>query len=61
MAEQRVYAIVFHVANGWKPGTAGYRDVLDLVEPVHTEDSLLAAHVLGLQTIEVDLVDRPGD
>ena len=48
------------VADGWKPGTTGYRDVLDLVEPAHTKDSPLAAHVKGLQTIEVDLVDRPG-
>ena len=38
----------------------GYRGVLDLIERTHTEDSPLAAHMKGLQTIVVDFVHRPG-
>ncbi len=50
--------LLYHVTDKWESGTAGYDDVLDLVKPIHVEDSSLAAHMEGLQTIEVDLVDR---
>ncbi len=52
-------AVLNHVADGRKSGTAGYSDILDIVEPTHIENLPLAAHVEDLQTIEVGLANRP--
>ncbi len=53
-------AILNHVADEWESGTTGYSNILNFVEPTHIDILPLAAHVEGLQTIEVVLVDCPG-
>lgn len=52
-------ALLYHIADGWQPGTVDDRNIFDLVEPAHIQNSSLTAHVEGLQAVEIGLIDCP--
>ena len=53
VANESLPALLDEVANVWKACTTNDISVLDFMEPAHTEDTSLTAHVEYLQVVQV--------